>query len=241
MVDPDAGEAAHQGRDLAKVKPTSSEPTRPGPRVAAMRSISFSSTPACAQCLLYHRLDHFDVAARSQLGDNAAEPGMSFILAVVAEESEPVFRLSGRRCIVAGNFNGKDKHGQLVAISPFRWYQRVGISAGCCSSECRGPASYFLASTIPDETRNYQFAPHRNGLTDLFSRPISYLRLSLTDRCNLSACIASPRRNPAAGLAKLRHDDCSPTRNCCGWSGWRWPWGSPRSGSPAANRWCGAG
>ena len=50
-------------------------------------------------------------------------------------------------------------------------------------------------------------APVGEGLTDLFSRPISYLRLSLTDRCNLRClyCVTEAELN--GSLVKLRHDD----------------------------------
>lgn len=50
-------------------------------------------------------------------------------------------------------------------------------------------------------------APEGNGLTDLFSRPISYLRLSLTDRCNLRCmyCVTEDESNGC--LTKLGHDD----------------------------------
>jgi cyclic pyranopterin phosphate synthase len=50
-------------------------------------------------------------------------------------------------------------------------------------------------------------APGGIGLTDLFSRPISYLRLSLTDRCNLR-CLYCVTEDEANGcLAKLGHND----------------------------------
>ena len=50
-------------------------------------------------------------------------------------------------------------------------------------------------------------APGENSLTDLFSRTISYLRLSLTDRCNLR-CLYCVGEDEAGGcLARLRHDD----------------------------------
>ena len=50
-------------------------------------------------------------------------------------------------------------------------------------------------------------APQSSGLTDLFSRPISYLRLSLTDRCNLRClyCVTEDESNGC--LTKLGHDD----------------------------------
>ena len=50
-------------------------------------------------------------------------------------------------------------------------------------------------------------APGENSLTDLFSRTISYLRLSLTDRCNLR-CLYCVGEDEAGGcLERLRHDD----------------------------------
>ena len=50
-------------------------------------------------------------------------------------------------------------------------------------------------------------APDSNGLTDLYSRPISYLRLSLTDRCNLRCmyCVTEDESNGC--LSKLGHND----------------------------------
>lgn len=50
-------------------------------------------------------------------------------------------------------------------------------------------------------------APDGNGLTDLFSRPISYLRLSLTDRCNLSCMYCVTEDESKGCLSKLGHDD----------------------------------
>jgi GTP 3',8-cyclase len=46
-----------------------------------------------------------------------------------------------------------------------------------------------------------------NGLTDLFSRSISYLRLSLTDRCNLRCMYCVTEDESSGGLAKLLHDE----------------------------------
>ena len=50
-------------------------------------------------------------------------------------------------------------------------------------------------------------APDGNGLIDLFSRPISYLRLSLTDRCNLRCmyCVTEDESNGC--LSKLGHGE----------------------------------
>ncbi len=50
-------------------------------------------------------------------------------------------------------------------------------------------------------------APDGNGLTDLFARSISYLRLSLTDRCNLRCmyCVTEDESNGC--LTKLGHGD----------------------------------
>jgi cyclic pyranopterin phosphate synthase len=50
-------------------------------------------------------------------------------------------------------------------------------------------------------------APGENSLTDLFSRTISYLRLSLTDRCNLRCLYCVTEEEEASGLTKLRHQD----------------------------------
>ena len=54
---------------------------------------------------------------------------------------------------------------------------------------------------------NTSFAPLRNDLTDLFSRPISYLRLSLTDRCNLRCMYCVTEEESSGGLSKLLHDE----------------------------------
>ncbi|MBM9537613.1 GTP 3',8-cyclase MoaA [Desulfobulbus alkaliphilus] len=49
--------------------------------------------------------------------------------------------------------------------------------------------------------------PRENSLIDMFSRSISYLRLSLTDRCNLRClyCVTEDESN--GSLTRLRHDD----------------------------------
>ena len=50
-------------------------------------------------------------------------------------------------------------------------------------------------------------APVGDGLTDLFSRPISYLRLSLTDRCNLRCLYCVTEEELNGNLVKLEHND----------------------------------
>lgn len=50
-------------------------------------------------------------------------------------------------------------------------------------------------------------APDGNGLTDLFSRSISYLRLSLTDRCNLRCLYCVTEDESQGCLAKLGHSE----------------------------------
>lgn len=54
---------------------------------------------------------------------------------------------------------------------------------------------------------NTRAVPEENNLTDMFSRSISYLRLSLTDRCNLRClyCVTEDESN--GSLAKLRHEE----------------------------------
>lgn len=49
--------------------------------------------------------------------------------------------------------------------------------------------------------------PRENSLVDMFSRSISYLRLSLTDRCNLRCmyCVTEDEAN--GSLTKLQHDE----------------------------------
>ena len=54
---------------------------------------------------------------------------------------------------------------------------------------------------------NSSFPPVGNGLTDLFSRSISYLRLSLTDRCNLKCMYCVTEDESAGCLSKLQHDE----------------------------------
>jgi cyclic pyranopterin phosphate synthase len=55
--------------------------------------------------------------------------------------------------------------------------------------------------------KNTSSAPEGNGLTDLFSRSISYLRLSLTDRCNLRCLYCVTEDESQGCLAKLEHGD----------------------------------
>lgn len=54
---------------------------------------------------------------------------------------------------------------------------------------------------------NTSFAPLGNGLTDLFSRSISYLRLSLTDRCNLRCMYCVTEDESSGCLSKLTHEE----------------------------------
>ncbi|MBW2328780.1 MAG: radical SAM protein, partial [Deltaproteobacteria bacterium] len=46
-----------------------------------------------------------------------------------------------------------------------------------------------------------------NGLVDMFSRTISYLRLSLTDRCNLKCIYCVTEDEKTGRLTKLGHDE----------------------------------
>ena len=46
-----------------------------------------------------------------------------------------------------------------------------------------------------------------NGLIDMFSRTISYLRLSLTDRCNLKCMYCVTEEEKSGCLTKLSHDE----------------------------------
>jgi cyclic pyranopterin phosphate synthase len=56
----------------------------------------------------------------------------------------------------------------------------------------------------PEKTSS---APKGNSPTDLFSRSISYLRLSLTDRCNLRCMYCVSEEETSGCQAKLRHDE----------------------------------
>jgi cyclic pyranopterin phosphate synthase len=49
--------------------------------------------------------------------------------------------------------------------------------------------------------------PQSNGLIDLFARSISYLRLSLTDRCNLRCLYCVPEEESNGCLTKLTHSE----------------------------------
>ncbi len=49
VVHPDRGQAAHQGQGLGKGEADQEEPTRPGPRVAATRSMSSRLVAASAR------------------------------------------------------------------------------------------------------------------------------------------------------------------------------------------------
>ena len=46
-----------------------------------------------------------------------------------------------------------------------------------------------------------------NGLVDMFSRTISYLRLSLTYRCNLKCIYCVTEDEKTGRLTKLGHDE----------------------------------
>jgi cyclic pyranopterin phosphate synthase len=56
-------------------------------------------------------------------------------------------------------------------------------------------------------SENSSFPPHGESLTDLFSRSISYLRLSLTDRCNLRCMYCITEDESSGCLAKLGQED----------------------------------
>ncbi|HID03986.1 MAG TPA: radical SAM protein, partial [Desulfobacterales bacterium] len=55
--------------------------------------------------------------------------------------------------------------------------------------------------------KNIEKISHKNdGLVDMFSRTISYLRLSLTDRCNLR-CVYCMPEGTKGGLQMLPHEE----------------------------------
>ncbi|WP_028318167.1 GTP 3',8-cyclase MoaA [Desulfobulbus elongatus] len=55
--------------------------------------------------------------------------------------------------------------------------------------------------------KNTTIAPRTNGLVDLFARSISYLRLSLTDRCNLRCLYCVTEEESDGVLTKLTHNE----------------------------------
>ena len=55
--------------------------------------------------------------------------------------------------------------------------------------------------------KNTTIEPHSNGLIDLFARSVSYLRLSLTDRCNLRCLYCVTEEEANGCLTKLAHDE----------------------------------
>nr|WP_321464650.1 GTP 3',8-cyclase MoaA [uncultured Desulfobulbus sp.] len=55
--------------------------------------------------------------------------------------------------------------------------------------------------------KNSSFPPPGNDLTDLFSRSISYLRLSLTDRCNLKCMYCVTEDESSGCLTKLKQEE----------------------------------
>ena len=57
-----------------------------------------------------------------------------------------------------------------------------------------------------DDTNSGPFEEN-NGLIDMFSRTISYLRLSLTDRCNLKCMYCVTEDEKSGCLTKLSHDE----------------------------------
>jgi len=72
-------------------------------------------------------------------------------------------------------------------------------------------------------------------LTDSCHRPISYLRISVTDRCNLRCVYCMP----AGGIQLLRMTKCSPMRKLPLLPAWLRNWASLKSGLPAASPWSG--
>ncbi|MBM9616454.1 GTP 3',8-cyclase MoaA [Desulfobulbus rhabdoformis] len=57
------------------------------------------------------------------------------------------------------------------------------------------------------KAKNSSFPPPGKSLTDLFSRSISYLRLSLTDRCNLRCIYCVTEDESSGSLTKLKHEE----------------------------------
>ena len=55
--------------------------------------------------------------------------------------------------------------------------------------------------------RKYALSGANNGLVDMFSRTISYLRLSLTDRCNLKCMYCVTDDEKSGCLTKLSHQE----------------------------------
>lgn len=72
-------------------------------------------------------------------------------------------------------------------------------------------------------------------MTDEFSRSITYLRVSVTDLCNLRCRYCMP----ACGVAKRGHDDILSFEEIWEIVSAAASWGCARCVSPAVSRWCG--
>ena len=86
-----SGSARAAAIALAVASPTSSAPTRPGPRVTATRSMSASSACGLAQRVVDGGADELEVVAAGDLGDDAA------VAVVDALRGDDVGHGSGRR------------------------------------------------------------------------------------------------------------------------------------------------
>jgi cyclic pyranopterin phosphate synthase len=94
----------------------------------------------------------------------------------------------------SGNFKLRLRKGATGCTAPF-----FGPRCAACQRKYRPalmPASKSVTGTV--------LSPENSVLTDLFDRTISYLRLSLTDRCNLKCLYCVPEEG---GLPKLEQED----------------------------------
>ncbi len=58
-------------------------------------------------------------------------------------------------------------------------------------------------SCVPCRGTNYDIIALMTGLSDSFQRPINYLRISVTDRCNLRCVYCMPEE----GITLTAHED----------------------------------
>ena len=102
--------------DFAVLTPTSSAPISPGLAVTAIASISSRVAAGVVERRVDHRVDQLEVAARGDLGDDAAEAGVQLGLRGddVAEHARAVE--DGGAGVVAGGLDREDPASSRHAL-----------------------------------------------------------------------------------------------------------------------------
>ncbi len=220
MIDTGAGNVIDQGNGLGKGETDQQGADEPGPAGGCYKVDVGKCCAGIIERFIDHRPDGLYMTAGGKFGYNAAIPGMDIKLAADhIGQYVPVIFQHCRRRIIAGTFNGEYEHNYQVVLQSAGL---SGISVSFADRLSRSAAFFTLylfcsaglyvkkkarSNCEPMSDIKSASPVDGNGLVDMFSRTISYLRLSLTDRCNLKCMYCVTEDEKTGCLSKLSHNE----------------------------------